>query len=491
MTLAIVAVLALLAGLVVGYILGAKSAAARQSLLEQKTREDAAALAGMRADLVKAQADLNDAAGFKSLAIERQASIDKLTAERNEAQRAVVESAEAARKHAARISQLEADLANEQKNLTEKVALLEEARKTLANQFQSLAQQILDQKSKTFAEGSQKELGTLLNPLREQLKEFRERVDKVQTESTTGVAELKTLIGSLGTLNQALTEEARNLTTALRGSAKTQGDWGEFILRDLLDKAGLREGEQYSFQQSFGVESENGERARTVRTDVIISLPGGRSLVIDSKVSLTAYTDWTAAEGDEPRKAALRAHLASVRGHVTNLSKAGYHRLPGVEAPDFVVLFVPIEPAFLLALQNDSELWADAYKQGILLVGPTTLLYVIRIVNVLWQQERQARNVSDVMERGAELYDKFVGFVTDMEAIGDSLRRTDTSYANAMKKLSEGRGNLVRQVELLKQLGIRTTKSLPKSLVDKADTDEPTLLAIAANDASGDAVDNE
>ncbi|HEX7729415.1 MAG TPA: DNA recombination protein RmuC, partial [Terracidiphilus sp.] len=272
---------------------------------------------------------------------------------------------------------------------------------------------------------------------------------------------------------------------------KTQGDWGEFILRDLLDKAGLREGEQYSFQQSFGVESENGERARTVRTDVIISLPGGRSLVIDSKVSLTAYTDWTAAEGDEPRKAALRAHLASVRGHITNLSKAGYHRLPGVEAPDFVVLFVPIEPAFLLALQNDSELWADAYKQGILLVGPTTLLYVIRIVNVLWQQERQARNVSDVMERGAELYDKFVGFVTDMEAIGDSLRRTDTSYANAMKKLSEGRGNLVRQVELLKQLGIRTTKSLPKSLVDKADTDEPTLLAIAANDASGDAVDNE
>ena len=152
-----------------------------------------------------------------------------------------------------------------------------------------------------------------------------------------------------------------------------------------------------------------------------------------------------------------------MRGHISSLAKAGYHNLPGVEAPDFVVMFVPIEPAFLMALQYDSELWADAYKQGILLVGPTTLLYVIRIINVLWQQERQARNVRDVMKRGTELYEKFAGFVTDMELIGDSLRKTDKHYEEAMKKLADGRGNLIRQVELLKELGLRTNKSIPKT----------------------------
>jgi DNA recombination protein RmuC len=253
----------------------------------------------------------------------------------------------------------------------------------------------------------------------------------------------------------------------------------------LLDKAGLREGEQYSFQQAFsGVESEDGGRARSVRTDVIVFLPGGRNLVIDSKVSLTAYTDCVSATDEEARKAALKQHLASVRGHITGLANAGYHRLPGVEAPDFVVMFVPIEPAFLLALQSDPDLWADAYKQGILLVGPTTLLYVIRIVHVLWQQELQARNVKEVMDRGAELYDKFVNFVGDLEKVGDSLRAADANYANAMKKLSEGRGNLVRQVELLKKLGIRSSKAIPKTLLDRADVDEP-LLELAAEAEEG------
>src|SRR5262249_7233862 len=164
-------------------------------------------------------------------------------------------------------------------------------------------------------------------------------------------------------------------------------------------------------------------RTVPLRPDVILLLPGGRNLVIDSKVSLTAYTDCIGASDDDTRKAALKSHLASVRGHMTSLSKAGYHKLPGIEAPDFVVMFVPVEPAFLMALQADSELWADAYKQGILLVGPTTLLYVIRIVNVLWQQERQARNVRKIMDRGTKLYEKFVGFVTDMEMIGEGISK--------------------------------------------------------------------
>ncbi len=473
--------IALLAGVLLGYWIRANSAKTEKSFLEKSARESADALTLARTALAQAQTESAQRAGFESLATEREKTLDRMTAERDLAQQELQGAAQTTRVHSARISQLETELNNERQNMAEKIALLETAKQTLANQFQALAAEILDQKSKTFSEGSQRELGTLLTPLREQIKEFREKVEKAQTDSNAGVTRLETLVGTLNNLNQQLSDDARNLTTALRGSAKTQGDWGEFILRDLLEKAGLHEGEQYSFQQVFaGVDGENGDRARSVRTDVIISLPGGRNLIIDSKVSLTAYADFTSATSDDERRAALKLHLASVRGHVNGLSKAGYHRLPGIEAPDFIVLFVPIEPAFLIALQNDTELWADAYKQGILLVGPTTLLYVIRIVNVLWQQELQARSVQDVMNRGTELYEKFVGFVTDMEAIGDSLRKADSSYLKAMNKLTEGRGNLIGQVEKLKKLGILTTKSMPGNLLDRADP-EQAELALAAD----------
>jgi DNA recombination protein RmuC len=358
---------------------------------------------------------------------------------------------------------------------------LNEAKSALSNHFQALAANILDEKSKNFSEGSQKELGTLLDPLKTQIKEFREKVEQAQSDSKTGVARLEGLIGSLGSLNQALAAEAHNLTSALRGSAKAQGDWGEFILRDLLEKAGLHEGEQYSFQQVFQNLPDEDERSRTARTDVIVYLPGGRNLVVDSKVSLTAYTDLANAATDEDRAAALKLHLASVRKHIDELAKAAYHLLPGIESPDFVVMFMPIEPAFQAALAADANLWTDAYARNILLVGPTTLLYVIRIVNVLWQQEAQTRNVREVMDRGAELYDKFVNFVADLEKVGTSLRSADVNYTNAMKKLSQGRGNLVRQAEMLKELGVRSTKQLPRALVDASDND---VLPLALPDAA-------
>ncbi len=474
----LIAVLSLIAGIFLGFFIRSNSAKRESVLLEQRNREAMDELGAIQKQLAQTQSESAARAGFESLAAERDKTITRLASERDAIRVESQAAGETARTQAARISQLEADLNNERKNLGEKVELLENAKKTLADQFQALASDILEQKSKSFSDGSQKEIGTLLNPLRQQIEDFRKKVEEAQSDSKTGVTKLETLIGSLGDLNQALTEEARNLTTALRGSSKAQGDWGEFILRDLLDKAGLREGEQYVFQQSFAVESES-ERSRSVRTDVLVSLPGGRNLVIDSKVSLTAYTDCVNATEDEARKVALKQHMASMRGHISGLAKAGYHNLPGIEAPDFVVMFIPIEPAFLMALQCDGELWADAYKQGILLVGPTTLLYVIRIINVLWQQERQARNVQDVMKRGTELYEKFAGFVTDMDLIGDSIRKTDKHYGEAMKKLAEGRGNLIRQVEMLKELGIRTNKSIPKNLLDRADVDQ-TELALAA-----------
>lgn len=484
---ALIPVLAVVIGIALGFWLRSSSGKAEKVQFEQRNREANEALGAAQAQLARAQAESATRAGFESVAAERQNTIDRLTAERDAAQSDLRAASDGARNQAARISQLESDLANEQKTLAEKVALLKEAEKTLADKFQAVAADILDQKSKSFAEGSQRELGTLLTPLRAQIEEFRRKVEEAQSDSKTGVTKLETLIGALSGLNQQLSEDARNLTTALRGSAKTQGDWGEFILRDLLDKAGLREGEQYMFQQTFsGIEGENGERTRSVRTDVIVYLPGGRNLIIDSKVSLVAYSDCMNAVEEDARKAALKAHLASMRAHISGLAKAGYHKLPDVEAPDFVVMFVPIEPAFLMALQSDGELWADAYKEGILLVGPTTLLYVIRIVNVLWQQERQARNVREVMNRGSELYEKFVGFVTDMELIGAGLRDAEKSYGSAMNKLVDGRGNLIGQVEKLKKLGLRTNKSIPKKLLDRAEVDQEELALAAEADEGGE-----
>jgi DNA recombination protein RmuC len=427
----IVGAVAAIAGILIGFWLRGASARTEKALFEQSSHEMSESLSALQAQMATRDGEV--------------LNLTRLS------------------------SKLESDLANEKSNA-----------ERLTQQFKLLASEILRENSKTFSADSQKELGTLLDPLKTQIKDFREKVEQAQSDSKTGVAKLEGLIGNLGSLNQQLTQEAHNLSTALRGSSKAQGDWGEFILRDLLEKAGLREGEQYSFQQTFsGLSGENGDRARSARTDVILFMPGGRNLVVDSKVTLAAYTDYVNAADDSARAASLKLHLSSVRGHVGGLAKARYDRLPGIESPDFVVMFVPIEPAFLIALQNDASLWADAYQQGILLVGPTTLLYVIRIVNVLWQQELQARSVQDVMNRGAELYDKFVGFVGDLEAMGKSLRTADLNYETAMKKLCEGRGNLVRQVEMLKQLGIRTSKSLPQNLLDTAHAAEQGL-AIAA-----------
>jgi DNA recombination protein RmuC len=485
----IIAAIAVVGGGLLGYWLGKTfaqannrlletsltSLEAEKALIERRTQELTGELAGVRSELAQSQAESAARAGFQSLALEREKTIGRLTAEQDKLRTDLQAKSELERNQATRIKELETELENEKKNLEEKLALLDSAA------------EILEKKSKSFSEGSQKELGTLLTPLREQIKDFREKVEKAQTESSNGVTKLETLIGTLGGMNQQLSEEARNLSTALRGSSKAQGDWGEFILRDLLEHAGLHEGEQYSFQQSFsGLEGEDGKRTKTERTDVIVYLPGGRHLIIDSKVSLKAYTDSVNAETEEERGAAVKRHLASMRSHVDELAQRKYQKLPNLETPDFVVMFIPVEPAFLVALQEDEALWRYAYEKQVLLVGPTTLLFVIRIVDNLWQQELQARSVQDVMNRGAELYDKFVNFVNDLEAIGKSLHSADQSYGNAMKKLSEGRGNLIRQVEMLKQLGIRTTKSMPRNLLDSADEEQPGLALVAAAEPNAD-----
>jgi DNA recombination protein RmuC len=283
-----------------------------------------------------------------------------------------------------------------------------------------------------------------------------------------------------------LTEEAHNLATALRRDTKAQGNWGETILRNILDKSGLQEGLHYSYQQSFTELDENGGPAQRRQTDVVVKLPGGRHLIIDSKVSLNAYNDSVNAETEKIRLEAIKKHLLSVRNHCSELSSRNYQGLAGMQSPDFVVMFVPIEPAFLLTLQNDESIWHDAYEKGVLLSGPTTVLFVVRIVKDLWRQEQQIRNVEKVMKRGAELYDKFVGFVTNLESVGAALSDARQAYDEAARQLSTGPGNLVRQVEMLRELGVtaKGKKQIPRKLIEEAGLGEAGLeepgLALAA-----------
>jgi DNA recombination protein RmuC len=485
---ALIAVLAAVVGIVVGYWL--RQLAARneklaaeteKAQLGQRVSELSGDVASLRAELAQVNQLCASRAGFESLCAEREKIIARMSTEADELWTKLQAKSEAESQALARIRELEADLRNERLNLQEKVALLDNAKKSLADQFQALAGEILEQKSKTFAEVSQKDLGTLLAPLQTQIKEFRDKVEQAQTDSKLGVNTLQTLIGNLNSMNQQLAEEARGLTTALRGSAKAQGDWGELIVRNLLEKAGLREGEQFRVQETFDSAASEDER-RKARPDVILNLPGNRHLIIDSKVSLNAYTDSVNAATEEERKLAMKRHLASIRAHVDGLAVRKYHKLSALDSPDFVVMFVPIEPAFLSALHEDEGMWRYAYEKEVLLVGPTTLLFVIRIVDNLWQQEMQARNVQEVMDRGTALYEKFVNFVSDLEGVGNALRNVDKCYSGAMKKLSEGPGNLVRQVEMLKQLGVKSSKSLPKTLLDSAGVDEPLSLAAAAEE---------
>jgi DNA recombination protein RmuC len=428
-------------------------------------------------------------AGVESLAEERAKTIGQITAERDGLRREFQAKVAAETQTASRIKELETELRNERQNLQEKLALLETAKEALANQFKDLANEILEKKSKSFSDVSQEKLGTLLNPLKLQIEDFRKKVEEAQSDSKTGVTTLQTLIGDLSGLNKQLSQEAHNLTTALLGSSSDQGGWGEEVAKDLLELANFVEGVQFRLQQT--VEANAGEeqgRQRNVRPDIIINLPGGRNLIIDSKVSLTAYYESVKAESDADRKSAIKRHLGSVRKHVDELAAKDYHRLQAVQSPDFVVMFVPIEPAFLLAIHEDGELWHYAYERQILLVGPTTLLFVIRIVDNLWRQELQARSVKDVIKRGTALYEKFAGFVVDIEDIGKSLRGATESYEDARSKLTSGPGNLIRQVEMLKRLGIRTGKSVPQSMLDAAGVEDPGLALAAQAEESGEGI---
>jgi DNA recombination protein RmuC len=347
-----------------------------------------------------------------------------------------------------------------------------EARAEMSNQFEVLANKILEEKSKRFTEQNQASLGNLLNPLRDKFGEFQQKVESLEKEGITGRTELKTQIDQLRSLNERLSQDATNLVTALKGSSKTQGDWGEYVLESILESSGLRKDHEYRVQESFTRE----DRSRA-RVDIILDLPEGRHIILDSKVSLNDYNDYCAAQEDAVREAALARHLASVRNHIRDLSQRNYPALFELNSLDFVVMFVPIEPAFMLAIARDPRLWQEAWDRNVLLVSPSTLLFVLRTVSHLWRQEQQTRNVQDIVRRGGELYDKLSAFVKDLTDVGKNLDAARATYEEAYKKLSTGKGNAIRQAEMLKGLGVKPSKNLPIALVEQALESGPLELA--------------
>lgn len=363
----------------------------------------------------------------------------------------------------AQIATLNTQLSQERSQNLEKIALLQNARDELSSQFKNLANDILEEKSKRFSEQNQQSLGQLLEPLKTRLQEFQGKVEQVYVQEGKDRSALAEQVRQLMELNRTVSQEANNLTRALKGSNKTQGNWGELILERVLETAGLRKGEEFDVQESHT--TGDGKRQQP---DVVLHLPEDRHLVIDAKATLVAYEDYANAEDDKHREAALKRHLDAVRTHIKGLSDKNYQDLYGLKSLDFVLMFIPIEPAFMLAVTHDRELFMDAWNKNVLLVSPSTLLFVVRTVASLWRQEAQNRNAQDIAKRGAELYDKLAGFVEDMASLGNRLGQAQKDYDGAISKLSTGRGNLIRQAEMLKKLGVKPNKTLPAPMVEQA-----------------------
>ncbi|TVQ14336.1 MAG: DNA recombination protein RmuC [Balneolaceae bacterium] len=369
------------------------------------------------------------------------------------------------------LAEMQAGLQTENRHLREKLTEqkqeLEKLQETFTKEFENLANRILDEKSKKFTEQNREKLDELLKPLGVKLEEFKQKVEDTYDKETRDRTSLKEQIIQMAEMNKRMSDEANNLTRALKGDSKQQGNWGEVILQRILEKSGLTKGREYEIQESHTTED-----GRRLQPDVIINLPDGKQLVIDSKVSLTAYERFTSAGDDAEQAHALRQHIASLRAHVKGLSGKNYQQLDGLTSPDFVLLFIPIEPAFGLAMQNAPEIYNEAFDKNIIIVSPTTLLATLATIQNVWKQEYQNQNALEIAKRGGALYDKFVLFVDSLTKIGERIRQTQESYDDAMGRLSSGSGNLVRQVEMLRKLGARTSKQLPEKYAEIAGTEE-------------------
>lgn len=331
-------------------------------------------------------------------------------------------------------------------------------------EFENLAQKILEEKTSKFTAQNQENLKNILNPLQEKIQLFEKKVDDSQKETYGYHAALKEQLQHLKDQNFKITKETENLTKALKGDNKMQGNWGELILERVLEKSGLEKGREYDVQSSFT--NEEGNR---VQPDVIINLPDGKKMIVDAKVSLTAYEKYCNAEDNLEKNELLKEHLNSLKRHIEQLSSKNYYDIYHMESPDFVLLFIPIEPAFALALQEDNLLYNKAFEKNIVIVTPATLLATLRTIDSMWTNQKQQENAVEIARQAGALYDKFEGLISDLQKIGKKMDEAKNEYGNAMNKLVEGKGNLVSSVEKLKKMGAKAKKTLPDNIVNKAD----------------------
>lgn len=333
-----------------------------------------------------------------------------------------------------------------------------ELQRTAQLQFEKIANQILEEKSGKFTEANKANIEAILKPLGENIESFRKKVEEVYTLESKERFSLSEKVKELVEQTNKVSAEANNLATALKGQSKKQGNWGEVILESILQKSGLEKDREYVLQPTL-----KDEEGKSLRPDVLVRLPDNRAVIIDSKVSLVAYDKFSAAETTEEQTLFIAEHIKSIKGHIEDLSSKSYDNLES--SLDFTMMFIPIEPAYMIAIQRDSDLWSFAYSKRILLISPTNLIACLKLINDLWKRESQSRNAQEIVKRGERLYEKFIGFAESMEEIGKGLKKTQSVYETAVSQLNSGTGNLVRQAEQLKQLGLKSSKQIPKAML--------------------------
>ena len=364
------------------------------------------------------------------------------------------------------ISRKEAEIKAMTEKFTEQKAGIEQLQEKFRIEFKNLANEILEEKTQKFTEQNKTRLEEILKPLGEKIRDFEKKVEETYDKESKERFSLAKEIKNLADLNQQISKEASNLTNALKGQSKTQGNWGEIILESILEKSGLMRDREYVVQQSYV-----NEQGRRLQPDVVVNYPGDRHVVIDSKVSLTAYERFASADLKEEQESALRDHLISIKNHVNELSSKNYQDLYQLKSLDFVMMFMPVEPAYLVAMQGDPNLWNYAYERRVLLISPTNLIAALRMISNLWRVENQNKNAQEIARQSGELLDKLAGFVNDLMDIGTKLDSTRKSYDAAVNKFSTGKGNLVRRAEKIRELGAKSSKELPGQILENADNE--------------------
>jgi DNA recombination protein RmuC len=366
-----------------------------------------------------------------------------------------------------RIAELETLLEQERKSTIEKLKLLEDSKEELKNEFKNLSNEILEEKSKKFTDTNKENIASILTPLKEEFNQFKKTVAETYDKESRDRTELKTQIDGLRDLNEKLGKEALNLTNALKGDSQKQGAWGEVILERVLEESGLHKGREYETQLSF-----NDNEGKRKRPDAIVHLPNNKDVIIDSKVSIVAYQNYHLAENEKEKEQALKEHLQSIKNHVKGLSLKNYNDIEEIKTLDYVLMFIPIEPAFMLAMENNSELFSEAFEKNIVIVTPTTLLVTLKTIQNIWRYEKQNKHAQEIAKKAGDLHDKFVNFTDSLMDIGNNLTRATKSFDTALNRLRTGKGNLVSQAQKIKALGVKSKKELSANLLDAIEENE-------------------